>query len=281
MKKIVVWSGIIISVLVVGAFIVMFPVIKGTFFLTEMAFDDQLSVFTTMTSGNSAVLTSKDNRSVIIIDTKQGNDAEKLFKKIQRRSPDASITIISTHTHYDHTGGNRLYKEAFLITGAIGNEQWSREADSIKYPDYRLPKGRDTSIILDDEIVQIKALSSAHTDGDILVLFEKRGILCTGDQIFEGMHPVVSKKFGSDVNGWLSNLDTLISLAPVKVVPGHGVIGSSSLLVDQKNYFISIRDALADERAMNDLRKKYKKYYSIPDLADFDNTVAFLKEEIK
>jgi glyoxylase-like metal-dependent hydrolase (beta-lactamase superfamily II) len=279
MKKVIIWISGIIGVVVITSVIVFYPFIQGALFLTELKLDDHISVFPSMMSGNSMAITSIDNDTVIIIDTKQGRDAEKLYKKIHRRSPNSAITIICTHSHYDHTGGNRLYKNPFLITGNYSNEQWSREADTIKYPDCKLLQGSDTSIAINDECLQIKALHSAHTSGDLIVFFKKHRILCTGDNVFDGMHPVVFEKIGSNIHGWIDNMDTLTALCPIKVIPGHGDIGTSTLITNQKRYFITIRDALRDQKQLTILREKYKKLYSLPGFSGFDITVNFMRKE--
>jgi hypothetical protein len=95
------------------------------------------------------------------------------------------------------------------------------------------------------------------------------------------MHPVVLKTTGSNIHGWLDNIDTMVALDPVKVIPGHGNIGTSVLLSNQKNYFLTIRDALHDQKQLELLCKKYEKFYSMPGFSGFDITVNFMKEEYK
>jgi glyoxylase-like metal-dependent hydrolase (beta-lactamase superfamily II) len=279
MRKIILWTSSLLFIAVAIGSFVFYPIIKGMLFLSETKLDNQLSIFTTMMSGNSTVFSSKDGKQVVVIDTKFGKDSEKMHKKITVRYPGASIMLINTHSHHDHTGGNELYKKSHLISGTFSREQWMNETKSTRMPDYMLASATDTTINIDDEQITIRSVTAGHTCGDIAVFFHNRKVLCTGDLVFNGMHPVLFKKSGATVSGWIKNCDSLIALNPLTVVPGHGDSGDISLIKNQRDYFLSIQQSLTNRNALEDVQRKYKKLYSIKNLATFGMSVNFMHDE--
>ena len=64
-------------------------------------YDPQLTIYLGG-GGNSVVLTSEDGSAAFIVDTKMRGAAEMLRDKIKAKD----ITIVNTHDHFDHVGGN-------------------------------------------------------------------------------------------------------------------------------------------------------------------------------
>ena len=52
--------------------------------------------------GNSIVLTTKDGTKALVVDSKMGSAARVLRNDVRA----ADITIVNTHDHSDHAGGN-------------------------------------------------------------------------------------------------------------------------------------------------------------------------------
>ena len=71
---------------------------------------------------NSVVLMSKDGQEAVVVDTKYFGGATALRKAVQA----LKITLINTHFHLDHARGNRLYPEAYVISGKTNWGQWER-----------------------------------------------------------------------------------------------------------------------------------------------------------
>ena len=69
---------------------------------------------------NTIVLTSKDGKEAIVVDTKWFRSARELRAAI--KAP--KVTIVNTHFHLDHARGNKLYLSAYVISGETNWKQW-------------------------------------------------------------------------------------------------------------------------------------------------------------
>lgn len=237
--------------------------------------DPLLTVY--LGGGNSVVLKSQDGRTALIVDTKMRSAAETLRSFISAKN----IIIINTHPHLDHAGGNALYPGAKIISGEYTQAKWSEESSGAsRYPDISLKNGEEEVIYLDDEIVHIACVGQAHTWNDVIVYFEKRKLLVTGDLVFNQMHPVCIAKSGTKIPLWIETLDSLARKYPAKtLIPGHGNIADRQALTDMKNYFIAFQDSIGNERKLSLLKKKYKEYAAVPFAFSFNDTMKFVEQE--
>jgi len=203
--------------------------------------------------------------------------------KISETVKATDITIVNTHAHFDHTGGNSLYPSAKIISGAYTNEQWDKEAKKTsRYPDVALKSGEEKVINVGSEIVHIRNMGRAHTWNDVVVYCEKRKLLVTGDLVFIDMHPAVYAKSGANVASWIGVLDSLSKQYEIKtLIPGHGKFSDQSALATMKDYFVSIGDAIGKPEKQAELKKKYKDYFSLPFVFSFRNTTKFIEKERK
>ena len=238
--------------------------------------DPQLTVYLGG-GGNSIVLTSEDGSKALVVDTKMKKAAKKLRETVKAND----ITIVNTHAHLDHTGGNSLYPSAKIISGAYTNEQWNNETKKTsRYPDVVLKPGEEKVINVGSEIVHIRNMGRAHTWNDVVVYCEKRKLLVTGDLVFIDMHPAVYTRSGANIASWISVLDSLSKQYEIKtLIPGHGNISDQSALAGMKDYFISIGDAIGKPDKQAELKKKYKDYFTLPCIFSFRNTTKFIEKE--
>jgi cyclase len=240
--------------------------------------DPQLTVYLGG-GGNSIVLTSEDGTKALVVDTKMKKAAKELRETVKA----ADITIVNTHAHFDHTGGNSLYPSAKIISGAYTNEQWDNEAKKTsRYPDVVLKPGEEKVINVGNEIVHIRNMGRAHTWNDVVVYCEKRKLLVTGDLVFIDMHAALYARSGANVASWIGVLDSLSKQYEIKtLIPGHGKISDQSALATMKDYFVSIGDAIGKPEKQAQLKKKYQDYFSLPFVFSFRNTTKFIEKERK
>jgi cyclase len=268
---------LIITCLAIGVF--YYGKVKQQFVKVEtVQIDPQLIVYLGG-GGNSIVLTSEDGSKALVVDTKMKKAAEKLRETVTA----ADITIVNTHAHLDHTGGNYLYPSAKIISGAYTNEQWDNEAKKTsRYPDVVLKPGEEKVINVGSEILHIRNMGRAHTWNDVVVYCEKRKLLVTGDLVFIDMHPALYAKSGANVASWIGVLDSLSKQYEIKtLIPGHGKISNQSALATMKDYFVSIGDAIGKPEKQAQLKKKYENYFSLPFIFSFRNTTEFIEKERK
>jgi len=144
-------------------------------------------------------------------------------------------TLVNTHFHGDHTYGNSLFPEVTVIghercrAGMLADTlldltppiwepspDWGRVTiapPSVTFTD-RL------TLWVDDLTVELRYVGGrAHTDGDIVVWVPERGVLFTGDMVFNGGTPLL---ISGSVSGYLAALDRIRALGATVLVPGHG-----------------------------------------------------------
>jgi cyclase len=224
---------------------------------------------------NSAIFAGEDE--VFVVDTKLGKGAEQLRAMVAERAAGRDITIINTRYHFDHLRGNRLYPDARVITGGYTQEQWKKGGTGSEYPDVVV---EDTLVLdLGSERIVLMDMGAAHTWHDMVVWYQERRVLMTGDLVFEGRHPVL---LGAHTGKWQAILERLIAAhdgEEITLVPGHGPVGDISALERMRDYFTDIRAALDDKAELKALRKRYKDYKGLPFFVSFNRTVKVMRGE--
>ncbi len=271
MKKVLAITGLIILILILALFVIMFPAVNAMSKTGVVDIDSGLKIFTGG-GGNSAVYVTPDKGAIVIVDTKMGKWAKKLKAYTDSINPNAKVTVINTHAHGDHTGGNKLYPKADFITGGYeSSKPGALQGMLIKV-------GETYTLKVPDDEIEIRNMGNAHSFADSIVYFKKRKLLMTGDLVFNGWHPVLMKLGGADSDKWVKALDYLIKNYDVKTaVPGHGVVSGAKILMDQKAYFDDIKTALNDPAKLKALKEKYKDYMHMPIFTGFDKTAAFIR----
>jgi glyoxylase-like metal-dependent hydrolase (beta-lactamase superfamily II) len=277
MKKKLIIAGSIFALLVLLCGVFIFVGYQKFMSVEAIEYDPELEILIGG-GGNSIILTAEDGFQALVVDTKMGSAAKQMSRRLNPKI--RQITIVNTHFHADHIGGNALYPGAKLIAGEYPKEQWATMTKNGRYPDKTVKPGEEEVMTVGSETVHIRNMGNAHTTNDCIVYLEKRKLLVTGDIIFLNRHPVLFAQNGCNVASWINVLDTLYNRYEIKtLVPGHGGVSDKNALVTMKEYFASIRGAIGDEQKLAALRGKYRKYTSFPGMSGFDKTVEFIKNE--
>jgi glyoxylase-like metal-dependent hydrolase (beta-lactamase superfamily II) len=200
---------------------------------------------------NAGFLVGADG--LLVIDaTMVASMAQAFIEQIRRVSDKPFRQLINTHSHPDHTGGNRLFTGAEIISHRICREEMERQAASppgaprpnfmatmprtpamqhmfdlvASDPNRNIPLPtltyEDTLTLRYGETeVQLLYYGPAHTFGDTLVYFPQSKVLFAGDIGFFYSMPLVVGKVG----GWLEVIDRVKDLDVELIVPGHGPVG--------------------------------------------------------
>ena len=141
--------------------------------------------------GNTAVFVT--DRGVTLVDTKIHGYGQDILAEIAKITPKPVTTIINTHTHYDHSGGNVEFSDAVdIVVHENTAAQMSRETcepvtncdafkgDNAKYLPHTTFSDRMT---LNDGVdaIDLYYFGRGHTDGDTWVVFRNARALHTGD----------------------------------------------------------------------------------------------------
>jgi glyoxylase-like metal-dependent hydrolase (beta-lactamase superfamily II) len=166
-------------------------------------------------------LVSGEERAVVI-DTGTGIGN---LKQVIPELTGLPVSVVNTHTHWDHIGNNHQFKETacFNDEECISNERLrsSVTGDSIWKP---LPEGFDastwaipavepTSLLEDGDMIDLGGRSlevihtPGHSPGSISLLDRKSRILFTGDTFFPG--PLYAYPEDVDIDDYMDSLEKL------------------------------------------------------------------------
>ena len=181
----------------------------------------------------------------LVIDCGYPNLAEKTMGELRKAG--ALSMLVNTHWHLDHSGANQQCAEAGARIVAhencrkrLATEQYIEPLD-LKFPASparALPNvtfNAETVLHLNEDDIRLVPVPPAHTDGDLLVRFEKADLIHFGDLFFNGMYPFIDWSSGGWLGGMIAGVRTGLQMAGPKTrhVPGHGPLATTEEL---KNY---------------------------------------------
>lgn len=182
--------------------------------------------------GNIAVLGGDDG--VLVIDSGLPNVAARTAAEIEKSGRVG--TLVNTHWHYDHAGGNEVLARAGARIIAhencrkrLSTDQFIEALDrkmpavaAIAWP--RLTLASETTLHLNGDEIRLVPVPPAHTDGDVIVRFEKADVIHAGDLFFHGGYPFIDYSSGGWIGGMATAIRTLSQMmsAKTRVIPGHG-----------------------------------------------------------
>jgi glyoxylase-like metal-dependent hydrolase (beta-lactamase superfamily II) len=201
-KRIILITVIVLFVLAGTAAIIFYPVYRFMFDESVQVVDKTLTIVRGG-GGNSGVLVT--DSAVVVIDTKMGGDAEKLYDLAKSKAGKKKIIVVNTHFHGDHVKGNSYYKGCPIYIGSYDPEFLRENISTANIPDHFV---KDSLIFnLGDEVMCLYNLGQAHTWNDMVVLLRNHKVLFTGDLIFGNINPFLNRESGANVDKWISALD--------------------------------------------------------------------------
>lgn len=170
---------------------------------------------------------------VLMIDSQFAPMEEKIREALAKLTDEKPEYLINTHWHGDHTGGNAAFStdaiivahenvRARLMKGGRGNGPAVAEAlPGITFD-------QNLSFHFNGEQVQLMHLPNGHTDGDSVVIFHGSKVVHMGDHFFSGMFPFIDPASGGSLEGYMKNVETVLTNTPKdwKIIPGHGPLSS-------------------------------------------------------
>jgi glyoxylase-like metal-dependent hydrolase (beta-lactamase superfamily II) len=233
--------------------------------------------------GGGNIGISVGNDDVFMIDDQYAPLTQKIRAAIATVSPKPVRFLLNTHWHGDHTGGNENMAGAGAIIVAQDNtrKRMTKEqfiaAFNMKVPPSpaaALPIitfSESLSLYLNGDSVRAVHFRNAHTDGDVVVTFEKANVVHMGDTFFNGMYPLVDLSTGGSIDGVIAAVDKMLATtnANTRFIPGHGPLGSRADLVRYRNMTKTIRDRVARLVAR---RRTLAQVVAAKPTADYDAT---------
>ena len=182
------------------------------------------------------ITVSAGDDGIVMVDTCGPTKvAEQLLAAVKRLSEKPFRFVINTHAHGDHTAANMFFQKLAPVIAhdkvrkrmAAGNE---KTGDKPRAPE-ALPMVTfegEMILHLNGEEIRLLHLPPGHTDGDIVVFFEKANVVCMGDDFISPAASFGDRHYGGSMLGLIAALELVLPQIPAdaKIVPGHGKIST-------------------------------------------------------
>ena len=228
---------------------------------------------------NITVLVDPDGP--LVVDTSVPEMADKVVAAIKTITPQPIRFIINTSADEHHTKGNEAISIAgrniyAAVGGGIGREPPRLQGAPIYAHELTMhrmagllpgePARTDTmwpqntffgerkNLVWGGETIDILHKPNAHTDGDVIVWFRKSDVIATGDLLTTVTYPVIDRKRGGSIQGYLNALNDILDIMVPELnnqggtlaVPGHGRICNEGDVAEIRDTVTIIRDRIAD-----------------------------------
>jgi glyoxylase-like metal-dependent hydrolase (beta-lactamase superfamily II) len=185
--------------------------------------------------------------ATLVVDTGLGpRNGQTIAREAAKISKNATIYLVATHFHSEHALGESGFPASAKVIRARAQQRDMDEsgvapnfasrspvhAELMKDATYRKADELfDSEKVLDLGGVRARLLwyGSTHTNGDTIINIEEDRVLFAGDVVMNRRFLAFNSPMAS-VRAWLSSLDKLEPLRPVRVVPSHGEMGDASLI---------------------------------------------------
>lgn len=194
-----------------------------------------------------------------LIDDQYAPMSAKIQAAVAKVSQKPIRFVVSTHWHFDHTGGNEAMGQAGAVLVAHDNVRTRMKAGQlIKFFNFEVPPAPHIALpvvtfadsvtfhVNGDELAVLH-IPRAHTDGDSVVHFKKANVIHMGDLYFAGMYPFIDLESGGAVDGVIAAGKQILAMADdkTKIIPGHGPASSKADLAEYVKMLETIRANVA------------------------------------
>ena len=200
--------------------------------------------------GNIGVSAGEDG--VLIIDDQFAPLAGRIKAALQELGSDTPKFVLNTHFHGDHVGGNAEFGADGVI---VAHENVRLRMVDGESPPLALPAvtfNDNVTVHFNGENITLIHMPAGHTDTDSVVLFEDANVIHMGDHFFNGGFPFVDIASGGSVQGYISNLEKVLSWIDndTQVIPGHGPLATREDLLSFYNMIKDTSTAVRVSRSM-------------------------------
>lgn len=189
--------------------------------------------------------------------------------------------VINTHHHADHTSGNPIFKRDAKAIVAQANVPKLQLAAAEKAGTVEKQVFADTTFAeawrhdLGDEVVTAQYFGAGHTNGDVIVHFEKANVIHMGDLTFNRLYPVIDRPGGASVRHWITVLEEAMKTFPRDgiYVFGHGkkefgVTGGQADLGVFRDYLSALLEHVQREIAAGKSKEQIVTLENLPGWPD-------------
>ncbi len=214
------------------------------------------------------------DEGLLMVDTGDSAIAPQIIAAVRALSSKPIHTIVNTHVHQDHVGGNesivkqrgagaaqpvrviahQLVLNRMLAAAPAGGTGGFRLNAAITLPINNTYDTPSKDFYLNGESIVIHHMPSAHTDGDSIVHFRRSDVLAVGDVFTPEGYPLIDRSNGGSVQGLIAALNRILEITvPARfqeggtyVIPGHGRLSDEADVVEYRDMVTIIRDRVQD-----------------------------------
>jgi cyclase len=257
--------------------------------LTTVKLTDHLSVVMG-DGGNIAILTGDEG--TLQVDSGYAAQSADLTKAVADLSAQPVTTLINTHWHLDHVGGNEAVgKAGARIIAQTNTRARMATNQTVEFMNMHLPPSpaialpvitfQDSlTLYANGEQISMTHVAPAHTDTDIIVYFRKANVLHAGDLLFNGFYPFIDYSSKGWIGGMVAGVDLILKLSDpnTKIIPGHGPMATRADVVAFRTMLHTIQTRI---EPMVKSRKTVAQVIASKPTRDFDGKWAggFLKPD--
>jgi len=180
----------------------------------------------------------------------------RLVAAIKKTTRKKVRSLINTHHHLDHTGGNRFFRGATIVATAKCRSELAPGFPPVPLLQRFMPRfAREfprlelvlPTVTFEDRLVLHDGErelhlwhpgTPAHTSGDAIVFLPRERLIFAGDLAF---HYVTPLAFQGHVGQWIAAADRVLAFEADVIVPGHGPIGTRKELALMREYLALVR----------------------------------------
>jgi len=184
-------------------------------------------------AGNTTVFVT--DTGVVLVDTKFGGMGQAILDQVKSVTNKPVTTIINTHSHGDHTGGNADFGRTVEFVVHHNTQLNMSRMDEFKGErSALLPTktfGLRMSLLEGRNQIDLYHFGRAHTDGDAIIVFPALRTAVMGDLFARKWAPLVDSNNGGSMRRYPRTIANAISrITNVEtVITGHGTttVGSA------------------------------------------------------
>jgi len=231
--------------------------------------------------GNIAVSIGEDG--VLIVDDQLPQVMDKIEAAISKIGGGKIDYAINTHWHFDHAEGNNALGPKGTTIVAHSNARADMQQGGIvnmvlakynqqPYPKEALPVftyDEGMQIHFNDGEIDLRNFSSAHTNGDTVVIFKAQNAVHMGDVFNNSGYPFIDVDSGGSIDGMINFCQQTLNISTEDtiVIPGHGPVTNIATLTSYIAMLKTVRDRVALMIADG---KSMEEVVSAKPTADFD-----------
>ena len=205
---------------------------------------------------------------VLVVDAEMTSDAAgTMLEVIKKITPKPVTKLVLTHSDGDHVNGIGGFPKGLEIySSAEAKNEMAEEFKAqnlLNLLDYLPTKTFTDKMEIDlyPDTIQLLHFGPAHTSGDAVVFVPNKKLVFVGDLVFVGLDPLIHRHKGGTSSGLIETLQSVLSLAADKFIPGHNDVLSrneiETVLKDVQEKADKVRSMVQEGKSMTETKEAF------------------------